>query len=58
MRYPHETDSEFRTRVEQAAAKGICVFADDADREFIFDIIGEYMDIRNAVLDQQNNRRN
>jgi hypothetical protein len=50
MKYPNETEEEFIARVEDARAKGECVFRDDNNREFILDIIDEYMDLVDASL--------
>lgn len=49
MKYPYETEEEFIKRVKENKAKGICVFRDDANREFILDIIDDYLDILEAV---------
>ena len=49
MKYEHETEEQFLQRQKEAKAKGICVFRDDANREFILDIIDDYMDIVDAI---------
>ena len=49
MKYPNETEAEFLERVERERARGVCVFRDDNDREFILDLIDDYMDIVDAV---------
>lgn len=51
MKYPYETEEEFLERVEREKAKGICVFRDDRDREFILDLIDDYLDICDAVME-------
>ena len=50
MKYPNETEEEFLKRVKEAKSRGECVFRDDADREFILDLIDEYMDLVDAAL--------
>jgi hypothetical protein len=50
MKYPNETEEEFLKRVKEAKAKGICVFRDDNNREFILDLIDEYMDLYDSLL--------
>ena len=45
MKYQNETEEDFLKRVKEATAKGECVFRDDANREFILDLIDEYMDL-------------
>ena len=50
MKYPNETEEEFLARVKAAKAEGECVFRDDNSREFILDIIDEYMDLIDACL--------
>lgn len=49
MKYDWETEEEFQKRRKEAKAKGICIFRRDEDREFILDIIYDYMDIIDAV---------
>ena len=49
MKYDWETEEEFKQRYREAKAQGICVFRDDANREFILDIIDDYMDIVDAI---------
>ena len=44
-----ETEEEFVKRFEEGKARGVCVFRDDANREFILDIIDEYMDIIDSL---------
>ena len=50
MKYDHETEEEFLKRVKEAKARGECVFRDDNNREFILDIIDDYMDVVDASL--------
>ena len=50
MKYPHETEEEFLKRVKEAKARGECVFRDDNNREFILDLIDEYMDLVDATI--------
>ena len=49
MKYEWETKEEFEKRVQEAKKKGICVFRDDNNREFILDIIYDYLDVLEAV---------
>jgi hypothetical protein len=57
MKYPHETEEEFLLRVKAAEAKGECVFRDDATREFILDIIDDYIDVVDTLLDCEQTKR-
>ena len=50
MKYEYESEEEFLKRVKEAKARGECVFRDDNNREFILDLIDEYMDIADSVL--------
>lgn len=49
MKYKSESEEEFIKRFEEGKSRGICVFRDDANREFILDIIDEYMDIIDSL---------
>lgn len=49
MKYEWETEEEFKKRFREAKAQGICIFRDDANREFILDIIDDYIDIVEAL---------
>ena len=49
MKYPNETEEEFTKRVKDAKKKGICVFKCDENREFILDIIDDYINILETV---------
>lgn len=49
MKYEWETEEQFLQRVREAKKQGICVFRDDANREFILDIIDDYIDVVDAV---------
>ena len=53
MKYDYETEEEFLKRVKEAKARGECVFRDDNDREFILDIIDEYMDVVDSLLEEK-----
>lgn len=55
MKYEWETEEEFQKRFKEAKARGICVFRDDANREFILDLIYDYMDIIDAIEYARNN---
>ena len=44
-----QTEEEFERRCEESATEGICVFRDDNNREFILDIIEEYVMLLNMV---------
>ena len=50
MKCPNETEEEFLARVKEARARGECVFRDDNNREFILDLIDEYMDLVDATI--------
>ena len=49
MKYDWETEEEFERRRKEAKKKGICIFRDDANREFILDIIEDYFYVVEAV---------
>ena len=49
MKYDYETEEQFLQRQKEAKARGECVFRDDANREFILDLIDDYLDIVEAV---------
>ena len=51
MKYLNESEEEFLKRVKEAKARGECIFRDDNNREFILDIIDEYMDIVDSLLE-------
>ena len=51
MKYDWETEEEFLKRQKAAKKQGICVFRDDAHREFILDIIDEYMDLVDSLIE-------
>jgi hypothetical protein len=53
MKYQNETEEEFLKRVKEAKARGECVFRDDKNREFILDIIDEYMDVVDSLLEDK-----
>lgn len=52
MKYEWETEEEFEERVREAKKKGICIFRDDNNREFILDIIDDYLDIVDALSEE------
>lgn len=54
MKYDYETEDEFRARQKEAKERGECVFRDDANREFILDIIDDYMDVVDSLLPNNN----
>lgn len=56
MKYEWETEEQFIKRQKEAKARGECVFRDDAEREMILDLIYDYMDIVDAVNEQQNTK--
>ena len=49
MRLPGETDEEFARRAAEARSEGICIFENDDEREFILDIIDDYLELYEAV---------
>ena len=49
MKYDYETEEQFLQRQKEAKAQGICVFRDDANMDFILDLIDDYIDIVEAV---------
>lgn len=57
MKYKNETEEEFQKRVKEAKARGECVFRDDADREMILDIIDDYMDVVDSLLEDDNGEK-
>ena len=59
MKYEWETEEQILKRQKEAKARGECVFRNDADREFILDIIDDYMDVVDAIIeDKQNKSKN
>jgi hypothetical protein len=57
MKYKNETEEEFQKRVKEAKARGECVFRDDANREMILDIIDDYMDVIDSLLEDSNGKK-
>ena len=53
MKYAWETEEQFFKRQKEAKARGECIFRDDAEREMILDLIYNYMDIVDAVNEDQ-----
>lgn len=49
MKYEWETEEQFQQRFKEAKARGECVFRDDNNREFILDLIDDYMDVVDAI---------
>lgn len=49
MKYEWETEEQFLQRVKEARRKGQCVFRNDNNREFILDLIDDYMDIMDSM---------
>ena len=52
MKMPDETEEEFLGRQREAKRQGIVVFRNDDNREFILDIIDDYMDVVDSLPDQ------
>ncbi len=49
MKYPHETEEQFKQRVKENNENGVCVFREGKNRELILDIIDGYIDIVDAL---------
>lgn len=56
MKYQWETEEQFKKRFEEAKARGECVFRDDNNREFILDLIDNYIDLVEAVNESEQER--
>ena len=54
MKYDWETEEQFLQRVKEARKKGQCVFRDDNNREMILDIIDDYIDLIDAIEENNN----
>lgn len=52
MKYEWETEEQFLQRVKEAHKRGQCVFRDDANMDFILDIIDDYIDIKEALMEE------
>lgn len=52
MKYEWETEEQFLQRVKEARKRGQCVFRDDANMDFILDIIDDYIDIKEALMEE------
>jgi hypothetical protein len=52
MKYEWETEEQFLQRVKEARKRGQCVFRDDANMDFILDIIDNYIDITEALMEE------
>lgn len=53
MKYQNESEEEFLKRVKEAKARGECVFRDDNNREFILDLIDEYIDLVDSLQEEK-----
>lgn len=49
MKLPTETEEEFICRQLDARRKGIVIFRDDSDREFLLDVIEDYINLMTAL---------
>ena len=49
MKYEWETEEQFRKRQKEAKTLGEVVFRDDANMDFILDLIDNYIDIVDAI---------
>ena len=56
MKYEWETEEEFLQRVKEARKRGECVFRDDANMDFILDLIDAYIDIVESLEEPKNPR--
>ena len=54
MKFANETEQEFLARFYKWKRKGMCLFRDDANREFILDLIDAYIDAKEALYDANN----
>lgn len=55
MKLPNETEDEFLARFHEWKRQGMCLFRDDANREFILDLIDAYIDVKEALSDVRGN---
>ena len=53
MKYEWETEEQFLKRFKEARSRGECVFRDDANREHILDLIDAYIDIVEALYEDE-----
>lgn len=53
MKYEWETEEQFLKRFKEARSRGECVFRDDANREYILDLIYDYADVVDAIYDHE-----
>ena len=56
MKYEWETEEQFLKRFEEAKARGECVFRDDANREHILNLINAYIDVVEAISEDNKER--
>nr|WP_326153577.1 hypothetical protein [uncultured Oscillibacter sp.] len=54
MKFANETEQEFLARFYKWKRQGMCLFRDDANREFILDLIDAYIDAKEALYDANN----
>jgi hypothetical protein len=54
MKYEWETEEQFHKRQKEAKARGIVIFRDDANMDFILDLIDNYMDLVEAISEYEN----
>lgn len=52
MKLPTETEEQFLARLHEWKRRGMCLFRDDANREFILDLIDVYIDIKEALTNE------
>lgn len=53
MKLQNETEEQFLARFHEWKREGMCLFRDDADREFILDLIDAYIDAKEALCDEE-----
>lgn len=51
MKLSNETEQEFLVRFYEWKRQGKCLFREDANREFILDLIDAYIDVKEALFD-------
>ena len=49
MKLSNETEEQFTARFHEWKRKGMCLFRNDINREFILDLMYDYMDIVDAL---------
>ena len=55
MKYEWETEEQFLQRAKEARKCGRCVFRDDANMDFILDLIDDYIDLTEEVEENKYN---